>query len=345
MSTLFISHASLDRSFALRLAQSLEKLDYTVWIDVRSIRVGESIPHMIDKALEQADYLIVVLSKHSALSIWSEREWQAKLWEEVSSRRTLVLPAILEDCSLPLLLRTKRYADFRSDFAVGLAQLAIGLHECASITTAHEAIGCNRTTLKDVDSGPRSLSLVSPAVPFCYHGTMKQLGQLAEFNVAIEIPYIGKIAGVWRPDEREQDAAWAMYIELVTRISVAELQPEDGLLRESLSSLYSIFTTTRQILRDYGPAVARPKEQGQLSFGYIAVSILNFVLRPVLAKWHPLLLDYEHQKEQSVSQLKHEQVWERGPELRRDIERTRSVLLECTKLLAQISRIPSMVIE
>ena len=38
-----------------------------------------------------------------------------------------------------------------------------------------------------------------------------------------------------------------MYIELVTRIAVIELRPEEGLLREALSSLYSLFDTTRKI--------------------------------------------------------------------------------------------------
>ncbi len=47
---------------------------------------------------------------------------------------------------------------------------------------------------------------------------------------------------------------------------------------------------THQLLRSYGPAVTRPKNGGQLSFGYIAINLLNYVLRPVLTKWHPMLL-------------------------------------------------------
>ena len=83
------------------------------------------------------------------------------------------------------------------------------------------------------------------------------------------------------------------YVELVTRISVVELKPHEGLLSEALSSLYTLFDTTREILKRYGPTVAQPKGEAGLSFGYLAVEILNRVLRPVLAYWHPLLLDYE----------------------------------------------------
>jgi hypothetical protein len=130
-------------------------------------------------------------------------------------------------------------------------------------------------------------------------------------------------------------------VELVTRISVAELSPNDGLLRESLSSLYSIFTTTRHILRTYGPSVARPKKDSELSFGYLAISVLNYVLRPVLAKWHPLLLDYEHQRVASVSALQHEAVWEQAAELRQVLNQVRLILLAYTNILAHISRVPS----
>jgi hypothetical protein len=60
-----------------------------------------------------------------------------------------------------------------------------------------------------------------------------------------------------------------MYVELITRISVVELKPGEGLLREALSSLYTLFDTTRMILRKYGPSVAQPKGKDKLSFGYL----------------------------------------------------------------------------
>jgi hypothetical protein len=113
---------------------------------------------------------------------------------------------------------------------------------------------------------------------------------------------------------------------------VAELTVGDGLLRESLSSLYSIFTTTRQILRTYGPSVARPAKHSELSFGYLAISLLNYALRPVLAKWHPLLLDYEPHKDAAVSALEHEQRWERAEELRTVLNNVRLILLQYTQL-------------
>ena len=54
-----------------------------------------------------------------------------------------------------------------------------------------------------------------------------------------------------------------------------------GPCEKLLDSIYSLFDTTRGILRKYGPAVARPKSGRELSFGYLAVSMLNLVLRPL----------------------------------------------------------------
>jgi hypothetical protein len=159
-------------------------------------------------------------------------------------------------------------------------------------------------------------------------------------RVEIGVPYIGKIEGTWEPDESEQRAAWELYVELITRVAVVKLQPETGLLRESLSSIHSLFGITRALLRGYGPGVARPKGQTALSFGYLAVIILNVVLRPVLAKWHPLLLDYESTKPVSVSAVEHERRWMYFGELRQTLEQTHSVLLEYANVLAEVADVP-----
>jgi len=171
------------------------------------------------------------------------------------------------------------------------------------------------------------------------------MAKLTSIQVSIQLPYLPKIEATWEPDDNERKAAWEMYVELITRISVAELKPGEGLLREALSSLYTLFGTAREILRKYGPSVAQPKGKGKLSFGYLAVAVLNAVLRPVLAKWHPLLLDYESTKESSVSPLEHERRWDKNEELRRVLNDVRRVLIEYANYLAQVARVPSLIIQ
>lgn len=171
------------------------------------------------------------------------------------------------------------------------------------------------------------------------------MAKLKSVKVNLNLPYIGGIEGTWEANESEINAAWELYIELITRISVAQLSPDEGLLREALSSLYTLFETTRNILRRYGPCVARPSGDGDISFGYLAVAILNTVLRPVLSKWHPLLLDYEHTKQGSLSSLKHEKQWDKYKELRQVLNDVRNILTEYADLLAQVAEVPSLIIE
>jgi hypothetical protein len=133
-----------------------------------------------------------------------------------------------------------------------------------------------------------------------------------------------------------------MYVELMTRIAVVELRPGEGRIREALSSLYSLFETTRAVLRKYGPAVAKPRGEGNLSFGYLSVAILNGVLRPLLAKWHPLLLDHEARRQEGVSAAEHERVWEHGQEVRQELERVRKALVQYADLLAEVAGVKAL---
>lgn len=169
------------------------------------------------------------------------------------------------------------------------------------------------------------------------------MAELDSFQVDLSIPGIGGVSGTWKPDDGEKQAAWEMYVELVTRIVVEKLHPEEGLLREALSSLYSVFGSTRHILREYGPEIAKPKGGGNLSFGYLSVTVLNTVLRPVLAKWHPLLLDYESSKKNGVSPLEHEKNWSRGEELRQVLEDTRKRIVKYADTLGEVAGMPSLI--
>ena len=171
------------------------------------------------------------------------------------------------------------------------------------------------------------------------------MSNLKQIKVNLNLPYIGGIEGIWEPDESEKNAAWELYIELITRISIAELKSDEGLLREALTSLYNLFGITRDILRKYGSSVARPSNDGYISFGYLAVAILNTVLRPFLSKWHPLLLDYEATKPNTISSLEHEKQWGNNEALRRELNQVRLILFQYADLLADVADVPSLIIQ
>jgi len=153
----------------------------------------------------------------------------------------------------------------------------------------------------------------------------------------VELTWLGPKA-VWVADRRQQSAAWELYVELATRISIERLADDDGTLREALSSLYSIFGETRQILKRHGPSVARPLNDGY-TFAQIALIVLNSVLRPLLAKWHPQLQIHEAARPQHMSVRDHEHTWQQGAALRsqlRDVQETLDAFAESLALAAGV---------
>lgn len=62
-------------------------------------------------------------SKQSIESDCVKREMTAGLLCEVEEKRAIILHISLEDCTLPLFVRDKFYADFRSDFISGFRQI------------------------------------------------------------------------------------------------------------------------------------------------------------------------------------------------------------------------------
>lgn len=111
--------------------------------------------------------------------------------------------------------------------------------------------------------------------------------RLTTISVELNLPFLGKISGQWAPEGAERVAAWEMYVELATRISTQPLGSDEGLIREAFNSYYSLFGTTRSILREHGPRIAKPSGGRDLSFGYLALAVLNGALRPLLSRWHP----------------------------------------------------------
>ena len=132
MATVFISHSSKDDGFANDLSQDLRLIGYTPWIDQMDVLPGESIISSIEKGLSKANVVLVVLSEQSMSSGWVETEWKEKFWETITSQKIRVIPVLKERVTLPLFLRTLRYADFTASYAVGFAVLCLTLRPLRS---------------------------------------------------------------------------------------------------------------------------------------------------------------------------------------------------------------------
>ena len=84
----------------------------------------------------------------------------------------------------------------------------------------------------------------------------------------------------WEPSDPDKNAAWNLYIELLTRITTQRLPDGDGTEEAALESVHKIFGLTRSTLKEHG----RKAE----NFTRVAIIVLNQVIRPFTAKWHRL---------------------------------------------------------
>ena len=82
----------------------------------------------------------------------------------------------------------------------------------------------------------------------------------------------------WKPSEPDKKAAWELYIELLTRITTQPLGENDGDEKAAQESVYSLFPTTRSIIKENG--------RDCIEFTKLAIVVLNQKVRPFTAKWH-----------------------------------------------------------
>jgi len=125
---LFMSYSHSDAEFASRLATDLLQARFSVWLDTWEIAVGESIAARVGEAIAACDYLVAILSTASVASAWVREELDAAHVVGIESGGTVILPALLEDCAVPAMLRAKKYADFRRSYKRGLATLLESIH-------------------------------------------------------------------------------------------------------------------------------------------------------------------------------------------------------------------------
>jgi hypothetical protein len=126
----------------------------------------------------------------------------------------------------------------------------------------------------------------------------------------------------WAPADAEKDAAWEMYVELITRVTTQHLLPDEGDEETALTSIHSLFDVTRKVIKEHG----RHCE----AFARIAVVILNQRIRPFTAKWHRLAVAGELKKPEAKDAF------------RKDLAELQDVLRGYTGLLATVANVEDM---
>jgi len=109
----FVSYTSLDRPAAERLANALRERGLDVWIDSLQILPGDSlIQKIFEEGLKDCRVFIVLLSPNSVKSEWVKHELDVALINRLK-KITRVIPVIVEDCDIPVALRSIRWINLK----------------------------------------------------------------------------------------------------------------------------------------------------------------------------------------------------------------------------------------
>lgn len=122
--------------------------------------------------------------------------------------------------------------------------------------------------------------------------------------------------------EADKDAAWYLYIELLTRITTQPLPEEHGDEKTALDSIYSIFHLTRDTIKAHGRKC--------VSFTKIAIVVLNQIVRPFTAKWHKESIEGAFEDK------------EKCKEFRQELSQLQEELREYTKMLADMAGVEDL---
>ena len=139
MSRVFVSYSSKDRTLVNRLASDLRSQGAGIWLDLWELLPGDSLKEKIGAAIVQHDYFVIVLTPNSVASTWVSKELGVALIHEIETKSAKIIPVLLQECSIPPLLKDKVYADFRHDYSAGLMSLlrVVAPREPSRVNTGH----------------------------------------------------------------------------------------------------------------------------------------------------------------------------------------------------------------
>jgi TIR domain-containing protein/restriction endonuclease len=113
MTQIFISHVEADRKIAEKLSKELRSSGLNVIMIHEELSLGESIVEKISRLISSSDYIIFLLSSQSVKSEWMQFELGTAFGKELQARDVVIIPVVVDDCEIPLSLRSRMYLDLR----------------------------------------------------------------------------------------------------------------------------------------------------------------------------------------------------------------------------------------
>ncbi|MBS0476343.1 MAG: toll/interleukin-1 receptor domain-containing protein, partial [Proteobacteria bacterium] len=104
MPEIFVSYNRQDQDHVRLFAEGLKAEGFDVWWDV-TLRTGDAWDAVTEKALNDAEAVVVMWSQHSVNSRWVRSE------AAVAQRNGTLVPVMMEHCTRPVMFELTQSAD------------------------------------------------------------------------------------------------------------------------------------------------------------------------------------------------------------------------------------------
>jgi hypothetical protein len=114
VASVFVSHAHEDKPRVRKICAYLKESGFRIWLDEDDLRIGDSLPDGIFRAIDQIDFVLALNSANSVDSCWCRKEWSFAVNVEIRRGVVVVLPVRMDHTPMPLLFEDKVHLDIRS---------------------------------------------------------------------------------------------------------------------------------------------------------------------------------------------------------------------------------------
>lgn len=115
---IFLSYAHKDQDQVNEIYDKLSAAGHVPWMDSRDIIGGEDFRHAIETSIRRADLILACLSNNSVDRrgfIQRELKQALDLWKERLDDDIYIIPARLEECTVPESLANFQWVDLFKD--------------------------------------------------------------------------------------------------------------------------------------------------------------------------------------------------------------------------------------
>jgi hypothetical protein len=125
---IFICHAHQDSVVATEIYERLEKLGYDPWLDKMNLIAGQKWDYEIKKAVKEADFFVILLSKNSVSKkgyIQKEFKLAIESLDDIPEGQIYLIPIKIDNCLVPSQFSAFHWVDLHGTEAFKQVQKAI----------------------------------------------------------------------------------------------------------------------------------------------------------------------------------------------------------------------------